>query len=91
MKEQRHQGDVTGAKLPAPMSPSPTSGHLFEGAALKGRDGVIRSERRGASWSTGLRGLLRDPGLGSHQLGKQELAPSKDGGIPAPLTPPVCC
>lgn len=77
MKDGGHKRDVTGAKLPSPKRPCPTLGHLFEGGVLKGREGVTRPEQWGASWTTGLPGLPRDPSLGSHQLGKQEPGPSK--------------
>lgn len=41
MKEQRQEGDVTGAKLPAPMRPSPTLGHPLKG----GPEGERRGQK----------------------------------------------
>ena len=40
IKEQRHKGGVTGAKLSSPMRPSPTLGRISEGEALEGKEGV---------------------------------------------------
>ena len=91
MKEQRHEGNVTGAMLPSPRRPSPTLGHLIKQGPGKGELGSedlssgAPARRQASQVFPMTRAWAHTSWVNRHR------PHLRAGGIPAPLRLPVCC